>query len=212
MRPLSPTEKYVAYLDILGWSKTVLKDAQGAMAKYDGILGFWEDGPPELGADTTIRAFSDSIVVVSDRLGPVLQAANTLQFTVLAHDCLLRGGIAHGPHAERSGEGQLHVVSVPLIQAVELERTVRAPAVAVHDNAMPALDIMAWQAIPPFQRLLLFWRGQWIVNPFNIMWGTSAAQRVRQLRDEQPEYSEKYDWFLELYEAVRRGDPLVPPR
>lgn len=182
MLPLAPAERYVAYLDILGWSKTVLKNPQDAMARYDGILGFWEDVPHELGADTTIRAFSDSIVVVSGKLGPVLQAANTLQFTALIHDCLLRGGIAHGLHAERSAEGQLHVVSVPLIPAAQLEQAVEAPAVVVHESAMPDVDIATWRTIPPFQRLLLYWRGQWILNPFNIMWGTSGAQRVRQLR------------------------------
>jgi hypothetical protein len=40
----------------------------------------------------------------------------------------LCGAIAYGEHAERQSQGQLHVVSVPLILGARLEHVVRVPA------------------------------------------------------------------------------------
>ena len=62
-----------------------------------------------------------------------------------------------------------------------------------------------------FERLLLFYDGNWIVSPFNLLWGQSAMTRVAQLAHQFPEHSAKYDWFLGLYEAAAAGAMLLPP-
>ena len=121
------------------------------------------------------------------------------------------GGIARGKHIELSGQAQLYVVSEPLVRAVELENEVKKPCVVLDSTAVPSIPLDKLKAIPPIQRLLLFFEGIWIVNPFNIMWGTSAETHVMQLKKRWPQYSDKYDWFLRLYEAVKSRAPLVPP-
>jgi hypothetical protein len=49
-----------------------------------------------------------------------------------------------------------------------------------------------------------------IVNPFNRYWGQSAGVRVMDLRRGHPEHSQKYDWFLSLYDDVSRNEILIP--
>jgi hypothetical protein len=173
-------------------------------------VDLWHTIPDAYPSVASIRIFSDSVLVVSKELAPVLQSANSLQFTALVNDCLLRGGIAFGKHAERAQDSQLHVVSVPLVLAAGIEKTIRVPAVGIHETAMPRFDYRELLQIPVLQRPVLFFRDLWIVNPFNLMWGASAATRVQQLREEHPEHRAKFEWLLDLYEAVTSGASLIP--
>ncbi len=208
---LEPTEQYVGYIDILGWSRYVKTDFENAVKIYDSILEpcdlFLKKDFSKL---ASIRIFSDAILLVSADLNSILRLANSLQFIVLSQDCLLRGGIARGKHIELSGQAQLYVVSEPLVRAVELEKEVKKPCIVLDSTALPPIPLGKLKAIPPIQRLLLFFEGIWIVNPFNIMWATSAETRVTQLKERYPKYSDKYDWFLRLYESVKSRAPLVP--
>ncbi len=211
MLGLEPSEKYVGLLDILGWGYYVKSDFDNAVRVYDAILE-----PCDLilrqacSGRVSIRIFSDSILLVSSDLIPMLTIANTLHFTTLFHDCLLRGGIASGKHVETGSQEQLYIVSEALVRAAELERKANNPCVVLDSRLDSQIPSAALRTIPPFQRPILYFEGCWIVNPFSIMWGTSAATRVCQLKEQYPEYADKYDWFLRLYEAVSSGAPLVP--
>jgi len=210
MKPLVPDDRYVALIDILGWGAKVVADLPGTSILYDTLLGLWRTITDAYQGVASIRIFSDSVLIVSKELAAVLQSVNSLQFTALANDCLLRGGIAFGKHAEREQDSQLHIVSVPLVLAARVEKTIRVPAIGIHETAMPRFEYRELLRIPVFQRSLLFFRNMWIVNPFNIMWGASAGTRVQQLREEHPEHRAKYEWFLDLYEAVKSGASLIP--
>jgi len=208
---LEPTEQYVGYIDILGWSRYVKTDFKNAVKIYDSILEPCDlILKKDLGKSTSIRIFSDAILLVSENLDPILRLANSLQFIVLLQDCLLRGGIARGKHIEFSDQAQLYVVSEPLVRAAELEKEVKKPCIVLDSAALPPIPLDKLKEIPPILRQLLFFEGIWIVNPFNVMWGTSAEMRVTQLKERYPQYSDKYDWFLRLYNAVKSGAPLVP--
>jgi hypothetical protein len=59
------------------------------------------------------------------------------------------------------------------------------------------MDCAQLRTVWPFARRLLYFRGLWVVNPFNPMWGTSAT-RARQFPNTVARHAEKYDWFLDL--------------
>ncbi|TMQ57071.1 MAG: hypothetical protein E6K76_11605 [Candidatus Eisenbacteria bacterium] len=202
--------RYVAFLDILGWSSHVLSDFESARGTYDSMLEFFRLGTDSFAGVDAVRIVSDSILVVAPKPWPLLRAVNVLHHATLINDCLLRGGIAFGRHAELGQLPESRIVSEPLIVAARLEKTIRHPCVAIDSSALPEVDCKELLAADVFLRPLLFYEGRWIVKPFNIMWGFSAATRVTQLREKYPEHTPKYDWFLRLYEAVKSRQPLVP--
>src|SRR3989337_3264109 len=132
-----------------------------------------------------------------------------LHMLTLGHDCLVRGGIGFGKHIEVHQSNNFLVVSQALVQAVEVEKKIKHPCVALHNSIEVPQDW--WNAdIPPERRGLMYFEGIRLISPFNIGWGQSAMTRVAQLSVQYPEYNDKYDWFLRLYEAWYSGDPLVP--
>lgn len=93
------------------------------------------------------------------------------------------------------------------VRALKLETTVGIPAIVVSDEIK--LGFEAW--VPrfecgPHRSLLLYFGGMTIVNPFNEY----AVIRVEELRKQLPAHKSKYDWFLELADAIRRDESLVP--
>jgi len=204
--------RYVAFLDVLGFSSLTKGDFRAALAIYDDLIESINVCRTVTSSDLTIRVFSDSILLVSSNLREILHATNVLHQGTLLCDCLIRGGIAAGPHCEVSRDGNLYIVSEALVHAVRLEHEVKNPCVALHSSILPQLKKgrASTQPNSPFFRLILFYEGHWIVNPFNITWGHSAAVRVHQLKEAFPEFNEKYDWFLGLYEAISKGDSLSP--
>jgi hypothetical protein len=199
--------RYVAFLDILGWAALVTSDFDFACETYKAVLDM---GKPDFAGLESLRVVSDSIVVVGTEVWPVLKAANAMHFIALANDCLVRGGVALGRHVEFGQHPQSHIVSEALIKAVRHERTIEHPCVVIDPLAVPAVEPSELRKVDTFLRPMLFYEGRWIVNPFNIMWGVSAATRVTQLREAYPTYADKYDWFLRLYQAVAGREPLVP--
>jgi hypothetical protein len=207
---VAPPLRFVAFVDILGWSAKVLSDFGGTISLYRSLLDFCRPLADDFRGLESLRFASDSILIVSETVWPLLRAVNVLHHATLFHDCLLRGGIAFGKHVEAGKLSDLHIVSEPLVWAAHLEREVHHPCVALHESAVPEVDPRELLAADVFLRPILYFEGRWIVNPFNIMWGTSAVTRVTQLWEQYPEHAEKYKWFLRLYEAVRNRDALVP--
>lgn len=206
---LEPTEQYVGLLDVLGWNRYVKTDFKRAVEVYDWILDNC-DFVKGLTNVPSMRIFSDSILLVSSELSSIVAAANTLQYAALFQDCLLRGGIARGKHVELGSQAQLYVVSEALTHAATLEKEVKKPCIVLDPGIVPRIPSPVLRTINPFQRLILFFDGLWIVNPFNIAWGVSAATRVTQLKERYPEHSDKYNWFLSLYDTVKSWGPLEP--
>ncbi len=70
-------------------------------------------------------------------MGQNLQSRLTSQVLsqrALAADCLVRGGIGFGKHAQQFDDGNLYFASEGLVHAVEVEHTVKHPCVALHDS------------------------------------------------------------------------------
>jgi hypothetical protein len=205
------TEKrYVAFIDILGFAARITTDFDTAKATYEEFASNIAavesvDWP----SDVIIRVVSDSIVVVATEFASIVRAVRELTVVAQWADCLVRGGIAYGRHSERIDLLHTYVVSEPLVHAVRTEKEIRRPCVAFHSSVL--IPDSAWKFnCDSFLRPILFYDGVWMVNPFNMFWGTSAAGRVEAMKDAHPEHSEKFDWFLGLYKRVASRGVLWP--
>jgi hypothetical protein len=126
----------------------------------------------------------------------------------LLQDCLVRGGIGFGKHVEATSDGHFIVVSQALVRAVSVEKSIRHPCVAL-DDSVQIHDGYLDGSFSPIQRGVLRFDGIRMICPFNALWGHSAMTRVAMLYERYPQHSEKYDWFLWLYDAFHDGRPLV---
>ena len=204
-----PRMRYVAFCDVLGFSNAVENRFQHTISVYADFMKRMRDWPFPEKAEVSI--YSDSILIVSDELPPVIHAVKNLWFATLAQDWLIRGGIAYGRYWEQRENGNLFVVSDALVRAVRLESSVGHPAVAFS----PEVDLTLADWVPRFQQGLLpapilHFRELSFVNPFNPYWFQSARMRVSQMLDAHPDHAKKYDWFLDLSVAVENNEMLVP--
>lgn len=201
--------RYVAFCDVLGFANAVQERFEETIEIYDQFTRMIDGWPfPE---KVEICVYSDSILIVSDELAPLLNAVQSLSFATLGHDLLIRGGIAYGRYWERRENGNLFVVSDALVRAVKLESSIKIPGVGFSPEV--EIPVSAW--IPHFMEEIflsptLHFRDITVVNPFNKFWFASAKNRVAQMLDRFPEHSKKYEWFLELAAAVERRDVMVP--
>ena len=201
--------RYAAFVDVLGFGVQVLNDFDSAFQTCREILNNWR-WHYEFSPDVPARIYSDAILLTAKNLGQLIGAIVTLNMVTLKGDCLIRGGVGSGRHIEVSEGDNVYVVSEALTKAVQLEKGIVWPCVAL------CKDIM----IPPhwwnlrlrnIQRGVLYFDDLIIVNPLNIYWGHAAQARVRQLADAYPKHRAEYDWLLRLTEAIFSDSPLVPP-
>jgi hypothetical protein len=208
--PANVEEKYVAFVDILGFSNNVLRSFDALLDTYDNVLRglqLLKDIRPEV----KLSIYSDSFLLVSSKLGPLIGATQALHMQTLFWDCLVRGGIAYGKHFESSSPPHLFMISEAVVKAVAIEKAIRYPCVALHpDIEVPDEWWGGYEC--NLERGLLYFGGHRIINPMNIAWGQSAGTRVSQLLNQHPEHRDKYEWFLELHKAVFCSVPMVPPR
>jgi hypothetical protein len=201
--------KYVAFCDVLGFSAAVSSDFDATIALYRDFQANVKGWP--FAERAKVSVYSDSMIVVSDDLPPVVRAVKSLQWAALMQGWLVRGGIARGRHWEEGDSSNLFVVSDALVKAVAIEKTVKVPAVVISTEI--ELGIEAWMPRfehGPIRATVLYFGGHAIVGPFNEYWFNSAVIRVQSMLESHPEHASKYEWFLSLADAVRRDELLVP--
>src|SRR5258705_10321367 len=98
-----PTNKYVAFCDVLGFSNAVLNRFDETIAVYANFIGRMRRWP--LPDKVVLSMYSDSILLVSDDLHPMLQALQSLWFATLTQDWMIRGGVAYGKFWEHRENG-----------------------------------------------------------------------------------------------------------
>ena len=207
--PLEVSMRYVAFCDVLGFANAVQERFDETIELYNDftrMMGNWEHAE-----NVQVVIYSDSILITSDELMPLLSAVQMLSFATLAHDLLIRGGVAYGRYWERKESGNLFVVSDALVRAVKLESTVKIPAVAFSPEV--EVPLKAWLphfAGEVFSSPVLHFRNISVVNPFNQFWFQSSRTRVGQMKERFPAHAAKYNWFLDLGQAVDNGELLVP--
>ena len=125
---------------------------------------------------------------------------------------MLRGAVTQGKYWELRKGNHMLVASDALARAVKLERSIGIPAVVVSDDIEIPDAFWMWRFTHgAFLTPILHFRDRNIVNPFNLMLGTSARDRAARLMDESPAHRDKYLWFLSLHDAVKNGQELIPP-
>ena len=196
--------KYCGFIDILGFSNAIQNDLPRVLSLYEELL---EDANWIQSQSTVVRVsiYSDSFVLVSPDLGPLISSARSLLFFLLFKRCHFRGGIAYGDHAEGEKAGTRFIVSAGISKAVALEKSVKWPCVALHSDL--EIPDEAWVASA---RALLYFDRLRLVNPFNVGWYRTAGTRVMGMAREHPQHMAKYDWFMRLHEAHAK-ERLIPP-
>ena len=198
---------YVAFVDILGFAREVRDNFDNILDVYQQVLESLQifDVLPSIGVHhgVSIRVYSDSFILTSEKLYPLTQIVRELHMLTLSHDCLIRGGIGFGKHIEASHGDNLYVISQALVQAIEVEKWVKRPCVALHERIQVPGNL--WNS-----GSLLFFDGIRMVNPFNVFWERTAAARVSRLSEQYPEHRDKYEWFLLLYKNVKSNKTLIP--
>lgn len=205
--------KFVAFIDILGFSNRVLRDPEEVLEAYREFCKSILDSPTQLPVEATV--YSDAVMLVADNLWAVLQAANSVWFFALTRNFVIRGGISYGRYYSKRHEMGLMVVSDALVRAVQLEKDIGVPAVAL-DSTIYLPDV-AWAPHfvgedSGFDQSLIHYSGLNIVNPFNRYWFRSARVRMLQLLQDskEPKHRAKYGWFLGLWNAVNEMKSMTP--
>jgi hypothetical protein len=203
------TSLYCGFVDVLGFGTATLRDHSAAMDLYERLLADAEF-MSVLRDTVRMNVYSDSFILVSANPGDLLLTIQLLQPQILRLGHLVRGGVAFGPHAESDKPRAGVVVSSALTKAVQLEKTVKWPCVALHPELEIPDHVWFTKRVPTSG--LLFFDGLRIVSPFNELWFKSAKGWAEHLMSKYPEHTEKYEWFLRLYAAVKeRRETLVPP-
>jgi hypothetical protein len=192
----------------LGFSNRILSDFDKTLEAYKEF-GDLLSSITQKGVEVTM--YSDAVLITSDSLAPTLSAIQNLWFAALVHNLMLRGAVTKGKYWELRKGSHMLVASEALARAVKLERLIGIPAVVISDDVEIPDGFWIWRFTHgPFLTPILHFRDRNIVNPFNLMWGTSAHDRASQLMEASPAYRDKYLWFLSLYDAVRNGHELIP--
>jgi hypothetical protein len=200
--------KYVAYIDILGFGALIQRDFKSTLILYQNLMQHWRSFC-DFSPDISLRILSDSIILSSSKLGPIVKCVNVLCMATLSDDLLIRGGIAFGKHIDNFDEGNLYILSEALTEAVYIEKQINFPCV-VFSKSIEIPEFIWNLKCNNINRPVLHFDGVNLVNPFNLGWGQSAEHRVLQLLEKYPEYHIKYEWFLSLYKAVFSKKPLIP--
>jgi nucleotide-binding universal stress UspA family protein len=213
-----PEMVYLAFLDVLGFSASVLRNWDEALDRYDALVEAAHEAAAPLGGfrpNISLQVVSDSIVIKGHALEDVILSTQFFLQGAVRIRCLLRGGISYGRHLERRTGPNLLVMSEPLVRAAALEKAAKYPRIVIDPESVSELD--AWYAVPPrgtsnVVRQVLWKDGYWCVNPFSPVWFRSGVEIAAEMREQAQDAGvrEKYDWFLDFAQDVVEGAPMLP--
>lgn len=203
-----PTQTFVGFIDLLGFGHRVEHEFQSTLELYDDLTHELRSVGPRVLANVRLDVLSDSILLSASDLASVVQAVRLSWSTITRYEFLARGGIAVGLHVEASAENSRYIVSQALVRAVQQEKAIKHPCVALCDLVPPPEAFVPYDS--NIERPLLWYEGSWIVNPLSLFWGTSAIGHAEDLLSRYPAHRTKYEWFIELGKAVLRPTPLIP--
>lgn len=202
--------KYVAFCDILGFSDLVTTRFEETVKIYKEFKSQSKKFPSLDLLEVSI--YSDSILIVGDKLIDVAKTVQILQWFTFTHNWLVRGGIAYGKHWKQSDEDNLFVVSEALVKASKIEKTIKHPIVAISDEIrIGLLDYWGYCfEHTVFDLPIIYYDNRSIVTPFNNYWFKSAEIKLNRLKEIYPQHSLKYDYLLKLAEDIKLGKEFMP--
>jgi len=158
-----------------------------------------------------ISVYSDSIIIEGDNLLKVCTAAQLLLWTTLSHGWIVRGGVAYGKHWKEADNSNLFIISEALVKAVDIEKCVRHPVIALSEEI--SLELNYWLLgfeYSVFDLPIIHYDNRNIINPFNNYWFTSAVINLGNIKERNPLHTLKYDYLLKLAEAISSGKCFIP--
>lgn len=191
---LNPDTCYVAFIDILGFGQQVLDAFDQTLDVYEEIindcfyLGKWHD-------TVKLNIYSDSIILVSARIEPIIEVAVMVELTALKNYYLVRGAIGFGKHIENTQNGNVYMISEALVNAVRLEKEIKMPCIVLQSSIKIPDTVIA----DP-RRLVVNYESKYILNPFwesKDLRDSLIAMAAAAKRDKN-----KYDWLIRFYDAT----------
>lgn len=203
--------KYLAFCDIMGFKNQVLNNfglTHEIYQEFINGLGF-----KEIYKEVEISMYSDSIIVVGNDLFRVCEAVQILQSMTLRRKWLVRGGIAYGRHWKKSDKNNLFVVSEALVKAVLIENTIKHPIICISSEITIEMNYWFW-CIPrsKFDYPIIHYKGNNIVNPFHNYYFKSAEIDLNIMKNDKPEYSDKYDYIINMMDEIRANQTFIPEK
>jgi hypothetical protein len=197
-------DRFCAHIEILGLGAATREELLGALERYEDLVSMGTLCA-SLRPGLRFSAFPDSLVLVSDKSREVLLITQMVQWTAHGTGCMVRGGVAFGPHAEGEKAGARLIVSSALAKATALGKAVKRLCVTLHPEITFPDEWWLLDESP-----VLFFDGLRIVSPFYRILAASGMKGASQFLHRNPEYSEEYNWLLELYNAFKAHRTKIP--
>jgi hypothetical protein len=235
------TQRYVAFIDILGFSQIVSQTGQrGAIFDADSLVEIltdmgarFEEQDTAFGDDFKFQTFSDSIVMSEAASGEgfehLTRSIRSLTIEMLSSGLLIRGGIS---------KGQLHhdekvMFGPAFLEAYRIESTIaNYPRVVLSRDVYADFNRMQARLRPLSPRVRLADDGPAFVNMFELFKesrmpsiNTSRKRRARRCHTalqrllnesiHEPKHFEKLQWLANYWNSVAEswpdGVPTVVP-
>lgn len=205
---ITTQNKYVAFCDILGFSNSVT-------SQFEKTISIYKEFKHEVSKQGFLKLktsiYSDSIFIEGENLIDVAKTVQILLWTSLRYDWLIRGGIAYGKHWKESDKNNLFIVSEGLVKAVNIEKTIKHPIIAISSDISIGIDYWTngfFHSV--FDLPIIHYNEYNIVNPFNNYWFKSAELRLLKLKSLNPEHLDKYNYLLKLVDDIKTSKTFIP--
>jgi hypothetical protein len=185
---------YVAFIDILGFGQQVLDNFDQTLDVYEEIINdcFYLE---RWRTTVKLNIYSDSIIMVSVNIEPLIEMAVMVELTALKNYYLVRGGIGLGKHIENNQNGNVYMISEALVNAVRLEKEIKMPCIVLHSSIKLPDTILA----DP-RRLIILYEDKYVLNPF---WNSKDLRdSLITMAAEAKRDKDKYEWLLRFYDAA----------
>lgn len=144
--------KYVAFIDVLGFSSMVEGDNQDKLTTYFNVLGAAFELFDETKQNIKKQIISDSIILIAndddDDFKVLLTAISNLQASLASFDIWVRGGIAFGPIF--NDEDKNVIVGKGYIKAYTLEKEAKYPRVIIDPSIVSKMGLNLQQFYKKF--------------------------------------------------------------
>jgi hypothetical protein len=191
---ITPEPRYVAFIDILGFGQQVLDNFDATLEVYEEIINdcFYLE---RWHATVNLNIYSDSIILVSASLEPLIEVAVMIEVIALKNNYLVRGGIGFGKHVEKIQNGNIYMISEAVVNAVRLEKEIRMPCIVFHSSITIPGSILNNPRRP-----VVLHENRYMLNPF---WDSKDVRdSLVTMAEGATGDKDKYDWIIRFYDVT----------
>lgn len=163
-----PKEMFVAFLDLLGFTDSLIKPINGDKSRMQIVVDFYHElmtnvhksmdaymqiqkmaagitkaQVPEM----TVKVVSDSIIFAAENPTWMIAMVASAQKYILKKNLAIRGGVAHGLHWEETEKDKMLLVSPCFVDAYKLESAAVCARVIIDDQAVRSMNLSVMAAL-----------------------------------------------------------------